>query len=92
MINYIQLIVLNESFIAEKSDPRIVTSKDDKRIRDIMGKSKGDPSKEDQLAQQMADSIGDIDKAYRRYKAAMDLKQPELAKFFWTRYKELGGK
>lgn len=64
-------------------------AKDLKRIEDIVWRAAGRSWKAQQLAQQMANSIKDRYKAFRRAKAAAALKQHDLAAIFYVRYGEL---
>lgn len=66
-----------------------VELKDEMRINDIVRKSGGDKSKAEALARTMASRITDKYKAIRRSRAARSLGQPELARIFDERTKEL---
>ena len=66
------------------------TSKDKKRIEDIITKSIGYSGKDVQLTQNMCNLIKDPDKAMARAEAAKDLGKFEIAKIFLQRAKELG--
>jgi hypothetical protein len=74
----------------EKADPLMVTSKDTMRIKDIVRKSNGSPSKAKQLANQMCNAIKDKWKALRRARAADMEKRSDLADIFIKRATELG--
>lgn len=81
-----------ESILNETPEP-----KDIKRIEDLFYKSKGSDPKLLQLAQNMANSIDDIDKAMRRAEAAQKILGPDdnpIADIFLARVEQLrsGGK
>lgn len=65
-------------------------SKDDMRISDIVKKSAGNETKEISLAQQMAKSIKDGEKALRRARAAFAKGLAHIAKPFYDKAKDLG--
>jgi hypothetical protein len=65
-------------------------SKDDMRISDIVKKSAGNETKEISLAQQMAKSIKDGEKALRRARAAFAKGLSHIAKPFYDKAKDLG--
>ena len=65
-------------------------AKDDMRISDIVKKSAGNENKEISLAQQMAKSIKDGDKAIRRARAAFEKGLEHIAKPFFLKAKDLG--
>jgi len=66
-------------------------SKDEKRIKDLFAKSKGDDAKLLQLAKSMAKKITDPEKAVRRGNAAKTIiDEPKLTNIFHDRAKELG--
>ncbi len=65
--------------------------KDAKRIEDLIRKAGGDLAKEVQLAQAMAKSITDADKAERRGLAAEDENFHSVAAVFFERAKALRG-
>lgn len=65
-------------------------NKHKKRVTDIVNiKAVGDLEKQKRLATIMADKIENVDKAYGRYLVSDELNQPELAKIFLNRFKEL---
>lgn len=73
----------------DKADPKEPNSKDIMRINDIINKASGDASKEESLTRQMAKSITDHDKAYRRAKAAEAIGRQDLADIFMDKALEL---
>ena len=73
--------------LAEGTQP---DSKDDMRISDIVKKSAGNETKEISLAQQMAKSIKDGEKALRRARAAFAKGLTHIAKPFYDKAKDLG--
>jgi hypothetical protein len=79
-----------EDELEEAADPLMVTSKDTMRIKDIVRKSNGSPSKAKQLANQMCNAIKDKWKALRRARAADMEKRSDLADIFIKRATELG--
>jgi len=69
-------------------------SKDIKRINDLFSRSKGDDDKLIQLTNNMANSIKDKEKAFRRTKAAWQVLGKDnnpIADIFLKKYNELGG-
>lgn len=82
---------INSTKINESVDSREAIRKDIERMQGIMTRASGDSSKEIQLATQMANSIKDIDKAYRRAQAAKIMfgTNSEVTKTFQTRVDEL---
>ena len=70
-----------------RSDPE---SKDHSRIKDIVViKAPGDKKKQAQLANQQAKSITDPYKGLRRARAALDVKEYDVAKIFLQRVIDL---
>lgn len=63
----------------------LVTDKDTQRIQDIVQKSGGDKNKMMQLAQRMANTISNLDKAVARARAAEEDNYHDLAKVFFDR-------
>jgi hypothetical protein len=78
------LLILAEAWRLEPE------AKDDMRISDIVKKSAGNENKEISLAQQMAKSIKDGDKAIRRARAAFEKGLEHIAKPFFLKAKDLG--
>lgn len=64
-------------------------AKDATRIADIRRKSNGNVLKARQLATTMAEAITKADKALRRYRAAEDVNEHDLAQIFYRRYQAL---
>ena len=64
-------------------------NKHKKRVENIIIRAKNNLEKEKTLAQNMANTIMDIDKAYGRYLVAEELDKSYLGKIFLHRFKEL---
>lgn len=91
----ISLVFTDKNLVKESYYSKLIlefVDKDEKRIRDIVTKSNGNPMKQLQLATNMANSITDKNKAFDRGTAAVHVlgKDSEVATVFFQRARELG--